>query len=349
MRSVPVGISPRIDAVFKAIFGDVRHKQVLLDFLRAILPEHNIADVHIENPFTVAEFLDEKISVLDIRATDADGHIFQIEMQGYNEPALRKRLVYSAAHVFSQQLSAGQEYDELRQVISIWVMDINIFRDHTVHHRFSMRDPSTRLQLSDCIEIHTIELEKWRRHGGNLSPALKRWLRFLTEADHWISVPDELRTPAMELAMEVLENIDENTQLNHAYRARMEGLRRQRTQQAAMERALRGKEEAELQLQEARQELEYAKERRARVEQERAQAEQELAQAEQERAQAEQERARAEQERAQAEQERAQAEQERERAEQAMQQAREGRERAEQARERLRQMLRAAGIDPGDQ
>ena len=66
---------------------------------------------------------------------------------------------------------------------------------------------------------------------------MSRWLRFLTEAATWTDVPEDLRDPVMEEAMDQLEHMQQNTQFNHAYRTRMEAIRREKTREAAMARA----------------------------------------------------------------------------------------------------------------
>ena len=238
MLSAPLGISPRVDYVFKALLGDPNNTSLLIDFLNAVLnPRHVIVHVTVENPFSLADTIDDKITVVDIVARDKEGRIFQIEMQSYNETALKKRIVYSAAQFFTQQLSVGKEYTLLRPVIAIWVLDENILRDKQIHHCFTLMDERSQLQLNDSLEIHTIELEKWRQNQNGAPHEMVRWLRFLTEAEHWSAVPEELKDPVMEEAMGQLEHMQQNTQFNHAYRVRLDGMRRQRTQELALERA----------------------------------------------------------------------------------------------------------------
>jgi len=77
-----IGIRPKNDFAFKKIFGTVANKLSLISFLNAVLclgvP---IVDIKIVNPYNMQDFLDDKLSILDIKAVDANGAIYDIEMQ----------------------------------------------------------------------------------------------------------------------------------------------------------------------------------------------------------------------------------------------------------------------------
>jgi len=78
---VPIGIRPTNDFAFKKTFGFPANKLALVSLLNAILElRHEIVDVTIENPFNLQDFQDDKLSILDIRAVDDRGAIYDFEM-----------------------------------------------------------------------------------------------------------------------------------------------------------------------------------------------------------------------------------------------------------------------------
>ena len=160
----PVGISPRVDCVFKSV---LREPTVLLDFLNAVLdwPDPIVAVELIPAEHT-PRFIGDHASRIDVKATDAQGRVFQVEMQNGHQTALKPRMIYGWADVYSHQLRAGDGYKTLRPTVAIWLVDHNIFRggDH-FHHRFVLYDPQRGRQLSPHLEIHTLELERWRQHA----------------------------------------------------------------------------------------------------------------------------------------------------------------------------------------
>ncbi len=264
-----------------------------------------IVSVQVRNPVQLSEFIDDGQIVVDVIATDASGEVFQVEMQSWNHAALRE--------LYQAQLEKGDKYTELRPVVSIWLMDENTFRGATgFHHRFRVRDDAGVLELSSHLELHVLELDRWRQHPDLATPAgLRGWMRFFTEAETWREVPRDIDTPVLESAMSVLTDFQTNAARNDLYRSRLDYLRVQNTMADELAQALADKERA------------LAKEEQALADKEQALTDKEQALANEAQALADKEQALAKEERALADKEQA------------------------LAREaQLRERLRAAGIDP---
>lgn len=112
-----LGIRPLVDFVFKKTFGDPANRVAPVSLLNAVLdlPEP-ITDMVIENPFRYEEFDGDKLSVLDVLATDAAGARYHIEMQVTSTASMARRLVYYACGQVTGQLGQGQDYLEIRPV-----------------------------------------------------------------------------------------------------------------------------------------------------------------------------------------------------------------------------------------
>ena len=243
----PTGISPRVDCVFRALLGDQTHADVLLDFLNAVLQRAvPLVAVQIENPVHLPDFVGDDHTVVDVKATDASGETFHVEMQSWNHAALKERMLYGWADLYEGQLVAGSGYTSLRPVVSIWILDQNCLRGATdFHHRFVVCDPDRSVKLTSDLEIHVLELDRWRRRPDPAAPpGLLRWMRFFSEAEHWASVPPEIDNPALESAMSVLHQFQVNRNWNDAYRSRLDALRVQITQETAMKEAIEEKNAA---------------------------------------------------------------------------------------------------------
>ena len=243
----PVGISPRVDCVFHALLADPDHVDRLVDFLNAVLQRPSpIVGVQLRSPASIAEFIGDGQIIVDLLATDASGQVFQVEMQSRNHTALRERMLYAWASLYKSQLELGDEYAALRPVVAIWLLDENTFRGATrFHHRFRLRADVGELELTSHLEIHVLELERWRQHPDPETPAkLLGWMRFFTEAENWPSVPPEIDTPVLESAMAVLTDFQTNAARNDLYRARLDYLRVQNTIAADLARTRAEKEQA---------------------------------------------------------------------------------------------------------
>jgi predicted transposase/invertase (TIGR01784 family) len=264
----PVGISPRVDCVFRALLADPDHVERLVDFLNAVLQRPApVVAVQLRNPIQPAEFIDDGQIVVDVIATDASGAVFQVEMQSWNQAALRERMLYAWATLYKAQLERGDPYTALRPVVSIWLLDQNSFRSTTgVHHRFRLRDDNGILELSAHLELHVLELARWREHPDPATPAgLVGWMRFFTEAETWPEVPREIDTPVLESAMAVLTDFQTNAARNDLYRSRLDYFRVQNTMAGALADALAEKEEALAEKEEALAEKKEALAREARL------------------------------------------------------------------------------------
>jgi predicted transposase/invertase (TIGR01784 family) len=269
-----------VDCVFRALLADPEHVDRLVDFLNAVLQRPSpIAAVQLRNPIQPSEFIDDGQIVVDVIATDASGEVFQVEMQSWNQVALKERMLYAWATLYKAQLERGEEYTELRPVVSIWLLDRNTFRGATgFHHRFRIRADDGTLELTSHLELHVLELDRWRRQPDLATHAgLVGWMRFFTEAENWAEVPSDIDTPVLESAMAVLADFQTNAARNDLYRSRLDYLRAQNTMTGSLERALAAEQEAlaKLERQTAELERERADKERERADKERERADKE--------------------------------------------------------------------------
>ena len=77
-------IDPKIDRVFKALLGSEENRNLLVHFINTILTSDlsaPITEAEILNPYNDKEFLDDKLSEVDVKAKDCEGRLYQIEIQ----------------------------------------------------------------------------------------------------------------------------------------------------------------------------------------------------------------------------------------------------------------------------
>jgi predicted transposase/invertase (TIGR01784 family) len=226
-----LGIKPTVDFVFKKVFGSPENVPVLIGLLNAILKlAQPIVHVEILNPFSYQEFAYDKLVVLDIRARDSAGRWLNIEMQVTVFAGLLQRLVYYACTMYVDQLEPGQSYADLRSAVSICLLDKQLFREDPIpHHRFRLLDPEHHLEVSDSIEVHTVELTKYNllEEAISSAPAIEQWAFFFLFADQY--EPEQLREllPGVEFqqAISVVEAIAAKTEDRMMYDQRLKAQR----------------------------------------------------------------------------------------------------------------------------
>ena len=147
-------IDPKIDCVFKAVLGTEENRNLLIHFLNSILQEDlptPIAGVDILNPYNEKESLNDKLSIVDVKARDQQGQLYQVEIQLLVYPALPSRMVYTWADLYSQQLQSGQDYETLQPTYAIWLVAENVIAgDERYAREYRFRDDKG-VSLGRCL------------------------------------------------------------------------------------------------------------------------------------------------------------------------------------------------------
>ncbi len=81
---------------------------------------HAIADLELLNPFNPKETLDDKLSILDVKARDQSGRQFNLEMQMLAYRYYDKRILYYWARLHPQQLHPRKRAARLRRPALDW-------------------------------------------------------------------------------------------------------------------------------------------------------------------------------------------------------------------------------------
>lgn len=226
-----LGIDPKVDYAFKRLFGSPANVGLLIHLLNAVLdlpPGRQVADLEIQNPFNDKEFAGDKLSIVDIKARDKEGRLFNVEMQMLSATFFTRRILYYWARLFQQQLVEGDDYHGLHPTYSICFINDVLFRPPKEHHLiFRLLDASHKLTFAEELEIHVIELPKFGLAAEDLSSPLDLWWYFLRHAegidrDH---VPKALDTPPLRQAVEVLTVMTQNEVERERYEARLKAQR----------------------------------------------------------------------------------------------------------------------------
>lgn len=174
------------------------------------------------NPFTEKEFEDDKQAVFDIRGSDQAGRRFSLEMQKIVPWYFPKRALFNWASGYTEQLLQGDYHATLMPNLVLCVLAQNLFEDDEVHHVFRMVDVERNVLFCKDAEIHTIELDKFQATAEQVRTPIERWCYFLKHAAGMDpeALPEQLRTPAIVRAMEVLMRIREGELDRQAYLTR---------------------------------------------------------------------------------------------------------------------------------
>ena len=226
-------IDPKVDCVFKALLGKEENSNLLVHFLNAVLGSElsePIVSVVIINPYNDKEFLDDKLTIVDVKANDQSGRIYQIEVQLAYYSDLPARMVYTWGDIYCKQLKSGNDFSNLKPTYSIWLMGKNAIKDDDKYvHAYKLRDDTGKL-LTDHGGIWLLELEKFS--AVHVENEQERWLQFFKTGNSLNDeqeLPEWMNTQEMRQAMGTLRQFSEKDKNYFAYQARQNYLRQQMT------------------------------------------------------------------------------------------------------------------------
>lgn len=180
------------DIIFSYIFS---HKDILKSFLENVIDE-KIESIEVENQFKLdRNNFNEKMCVLDIKAVINKDTFIDVEMQNSVHHSYLKRVYLYFGGITKSQVRKGMDYSKLKDAIIINILNENMFKDinkyHTVWRLYE--DDNKEHKPLDSLQVHFIELEKFRMSNPDLSIKLNQWLAFIdTENEKWVkSVMEE--------------------------------------------------------------------------------------------------------------------------------------------------------------
>jgi predicted transposase/invertase (TIGR01784 family) len=185
---------PKNDIAFKKIFGDENHKNILISFLNAILDfkgNKEIVDVELLNPYQVPKIEELKETILDIRAKNKNNETFIVEMQKKDLSYFAKRSLYYTSKAYVSQLSKGSEYESLKKVYFIGILNFTMFSNKDYVSRHLILNKETLKQEIDDFEFSFIELPKFNKQLNELNTILDKWIYFIKEAQNLDFIPKE--------------------------------------------------------------------------------------------------------------------------------------------------------------
>ncbi len=202
-------LDPKSDLVFKRLFGDIKHKNILIHFLNSVLDcadNKKIVDVVINDPNNLPKIPSKsKSSIVDIKCTDQDNNTYIVEMQIVDQQNFEKRVQFYSAQILSDQLIDGENYKNVMPVICIGILNFDLFKsEHYLSHHFILNSKTHEHALKH-LSWHFIELKKFHKNIEDISSDIDKWIYFFKHAASLQMVPSSLNTPVMKEAFEVLE------------------------------------------------------------------------------------------------------------------------------------------------
>ena len=206
------------DYVFKRTFTRDDPNGILKDFLEAVLKIkiHNVQVLNAEIP---KDLLDERGSVLDVRAELDNNRIVDIEMQVNDEGNIDKRSSVYMSKNISTQIKVREDYKGLKPSIVINILNFNRYKRNSYHSVAHMKFEKTSQEeyvdlgykredelATNVLEMHFIELPKFIKKNPEIKTKLDEWLWLIVGREDKVEM-SKLDNPEVKKAMKLVDEI----------------------------------------------------------------------------------------------------------------------------------------------
>lgn len=220
-------LSPKVDFVFKRIFGNEKHPNILISFLNAVMkPIDPIKSVQIRNSDIEKEHIEDKYSRLDIKAVTNKGEYINIDIQIKNEYNMIKRSLYYWSKMFENQIVEGDNYDKLSKTVCINILDFKYLKNDNFHNTYRLKEINTNEELTDTMELHFIEIPKLRKLDDTeeISDMLEAWVFFISSPESEVVEKLEISKKEIKEAKSELLRMSVDSKERYMYEKRKESI-----------------------------------------------------------------------------------------------------------------------------
>ena len=207
-------LKPKIDVVFHSLFRE-GNEGITKALISSVIKE-KINDIKLDNDrYVFGKYPEEKLGILDLKATLGDGKICDVEIQLVDNKDTEARFLYYWSRIYSSQLKKGNIYNDLNKVIGIIILDFPLEKTKALENictEWKITEVTTGLNLvlTEMLQIYIIEISKAKRTlEKEPNNELAQWVLFLDNPNQ------EEVFKAMETNKELKEamkNLDEISQ-----------------------------------------------------------------------------------------------------------------------------------------
>lgn len=173
-------LKPTNDFIFKKLFGNSKNENLLKDLLESILTDIKISSIKINKDVSLErQLITDKLGILDIVATLNNNTKINIEMQVKNYYNTVDRSLFYGTGIYHENLNSGEDYTSIPRSISIWITNFDVFEEGPFHEIARLKRDYENIILTDKLELHYIQLPKFKKKCKRISSKLEEWLTFI--------------------------------------------------------------------------------------------------------------------------------------------------------------------------
>ena len=199
------------------------NKDILIEFLKVIFPEHEIEDITYIPAEQLGIMEDDRKAVFDVICRTKNGEEFIVEMQCATQKHFFERALYYTSFPIMKQGKKAQRDEEtgikkewnyeLDGVYFLGVLNFRYEDDDLIEHRYLLREATTGKIMTDKLKFVFVEVEKFNKSEDELATDFDKWLFILKNLSKLLERPAALRDKIFSRLFDVaeyasLDNID---------------------------------------------------------------------------------------------------------------------------------------------
>jgi predicted transposase/invertase (TIGR01784 family) len=200
-------ISPRTDFGFKKLFSTEKNKELLIDFLNALIDKPDkIVDIRYLQTEHLGRTAKDRHAVFDIHCITGQEEWFVIEMQVGRQEYFLDRCLYYSTFPIQKQAKKGKDWNyELKPLYHIAILNFEQYDDaHYISHLSIVRE-ETMVKATDKLNLILIELPKFTKTLQQSEERIDYWLYCFKHLDKLKERPEELSGKVFETLFEEAE------------------------------------------------------------------------------------------------------------------------------------------------
>jgi predicted transposase/invertase (TIGR01784 family) len=201
-------INPYTDFGFKKLFGEEANKDLLIDFLNQLLPEHHqIAELNFRNVENLADLSAERKAIFDIHCKALSGERFIVEMQKAKLKFFKDRSLFYVTFPIRDQAQQGDWNFRLEPIYFVAILDFEY--DEAEERRKFRRDVALKDQDGDVffdkLHFKFLQMPLFNKKENELETKFDKWCYFLKNLENFDQIPSILNEPIFQKAFGTAE------------------------------------------------------------------------------------------------------------------------------------------------
>ena len=201
-------INPFTDVGFKRIFGQEINKDLLIDFLNALLEgERKVKDIRFLDKELLPSYEKDRGLIYDIYCTDESGEQFIVEMQNKEHVNFRERTLYYLSQAIARQGEKGVNWMfSLKAVYGVFFLNFQLTDlPRKLRTDIVLADRDTHELFTDKMRYIFLELPSFTKEEEECKTDFERWIYVLKNMEKLQRLPFKARNAVFQRLEQIVD------------------------------------------------------------------------------------------------------------------------------------------------